>query len=52
MLYQLFDYQFKRLENNLVLINGPYDKYGRILEYQEHSKTYLIRGLGKYKPRF
>ena len=48
-LYQLYPYQFERLDGNLVDMNGPHDRYGRILKEQEGG-TFLIRGLGKSKP--
>lgn len=45
MLYQLFDYQFKRLPSGAVQIDGPFEKYGLIIKKQP-SGTYLIRGTG------
>ncbi len=45
-LYQLHLNQFIRLLGSVVCINGPYDKYGYIIKYQEHNGTYLIRGTG------
>ena len=52
MLYQLYENQFKRLHNNYVLINGTYDKYGKLLSGKRENGTYLIRGVGKTKPLF
>ena len=45
-LYQLSENQFKLLGGNIVQIDGPHDKYGRIVKYQKHNSTYLIRGTG------
>ena len=45
-LYQLYLSQFTRLSGSTVRINGPHDKYGYIIRYQEHNATYLIRGTG------
>ena len=54
MLYQLFQNQFKTLgfigQRKIVQIDGPYDKYGYILSYNEGRKIYVVRGLGKAKP--
>lgn len=48
-LYQLYERQFKRLNANVVRINGPWDTFGRIIKQQENG-TYLIRGLGHKEP--
>ena len=48
MLYQLKEGQFKRLSEDYVVINGPHDKYGRIIKVD--NGVYLISGLGKVKP--
>lgn len=50
MLYQLYESQFTWLPNGFVVINGPYDKYGKLLSGKRESGTYLIRGIGNTKP--
>lgn len=56
MLYQLYRNQFKILGHNgqrqIILINGPYDKYGYILSGPDSEGIYQIRGTGKIKPYF
>lgn len=49
MLYQLYEEQFKRARN-YVVINGPFDTYGKIISYNKETKIYLIRGVGHRKP--
>ena len=49
-LYQLFRNQFG-IKNGYVIINGPYDKYGRIISGPNERGVYLIRGIGNIKPR-
>lgn len=51
MLYQLYEHQFKRLPNGYVVINGPHDKYGRLLSGKRENGTYLICGIGNTIPR-
>lgn len=45
-LYQL---QTKARPGEVMLIDGPYDTYGRVIKLQE-SGFHLIRGLGHQKP--
>lgn len=44
-LYQLFEHQFVRLRSGAVRIDGPWDRYGRIIKKQADG-TWLIRGTG------
>ena len=49
MLYQLTEEHFKYLNYKYVIINGPFDKYGKIIGKKENG-IFLIRGIGKEKP--
>lgn len=46
-LYQL---KTKALPGEHVLVDGPHDKYGKVMKLQE-SGFHLIRGLGELKPQ-
>lgn len=45
MLYQLYSNQLKKLSNDFVKINGPYDTYGKILS-EKDGGVFLVRGYG------
>ena len=48
--YQLKESDFSRIQGSpYVLINGPYDKYGKIFG-KKGNGHYLIRGIGEIKP--
>ena len=51
MLYQLKESDFKYLNSIFVVINGPHDKYGKIIGKKEND-IFLIRGIGKEKPYY
>ena len=50
-LYQLYRDQFT-IENGYVIINGPYDKHGRIISGPNERGVYLVRGIGNIKPMY
>ena len=51
-LYQLWKHQLVFLKHPYVRIDGPWDKYGKLLsdECPERNNTYLIRGIGNHLP--
>lgn len=48
MLYQLRNTHFTFLSPLHVFLNGPHDKYGKIISVK--NGLYLIRGIGNTKP--
>lgn len=49
-LYQLHPHQFKRLPSGAVRVDGPWDKFGVIIQQQANG-TFLIRGTGNKERR-